>query len=107
MSGSPSVNLGPSEGGLFTPEEIARLMESEYQRSLRYGYPLALLLVEIDRLESLHDLYGVESKRRILRAVSSLLSSSQHTDYLLGTLREQRLLLLLPHTQAVGAAVLA
>ena len=107
MSASPSVNFGQSEGGLFSPEEIARLMESEYQRSLRYGHDLALLLVEIDRLESLHDLYGVESEGRIARAVASLLRSGTRASDTLGTARDQRLLVLLPHTTGAGAAVVA
>src|SRR6185295_5320609 len=107
MSGFPSVNFGQSEGGLFTAEEIARLMESEYQRALRYGHPLALLLVEIDRLESLHDLYGVESEKRILRAVAELLRSSTRASDVLGSLRDDHLLLVLPHATAAGAATLA
>src|SRR5574341_1126521 len=98
MSGFPTLDFGQAEGGLFTPEEVGRLMESEYARSLRYDYPLALLLVEIDRLESLHDLYGVESERRILRAVASLLRSVTRASDVLGSLRDQRLLVLLPHT---------
>ncbi len=107
MSGFPAVNFGQAQGGLFSPEEVARLMESEYQRALRYGYPLALLLIEIDRLESLHDLYGVESKQRIARAVAALLNSATRASDVLGTLREQRLLVLLPHTKPAGALVLA
>lgn len=107
MGGFPSLNFGQSESGLFSPAEIARLMESEYQRALRYGHALALLLVEIDRLESLHDLYGIESEARIVRAVSSLLRSATRASDVLGTVRDQRLLVLLPHTPAAGAAILA
>jgi diguanylate cyclase (GGDEF)-like protein len=107
MSGFPSVNFGQAERGLFSPEEIARLMASEYARSLRYGHELALLLIEIDRLESLHDLYGVESEARIVRAVASLVRSATRASDALGTVQDQRLLVLLPHTGAAGAAALA
>lgn len=107
MGGFPSVNFGQSDSGLFSPAEIARLMESEYRRAARYGHPLALLLVEIDRLESLHDLYGVESEERIVRAVGSLLRSATRASDVLGTVRDQRLLVLVPHTTASGAATLA
>jgi len=107
VSGFPSVHFGSSAGSLFSPEEIARLMESEYQRSLRYGYPLALLMIEIDRLESLHDLYGVESEQRIVRAVTALLRSATRPSDALGTARGQRMLLLLPHATGAGALAVA
>lgn len=107
MSGFPTVNFGTGENSLFSPAEIARLMESEYRRALRYGYPLALLLADIDRLEALHDLYGVDSEQRIVRAVAALLRSSTRASDVLGVLHEQRLLVLLPHTPRAGAAALA
>lgn len=107
MSGFPSVNFGSSSSSLFSAEEIARLMEREYQRSLRYGYPLALLAVEIDRLESLHDLYGVESEQRIVRAVTALLRSSTRPSDALGTARGQRMLVLLSHAARAGALAVA
>jgi diguanylate cyclase (GGDEF)-like protein len=107
VSGFQSVNFGSAASGLFSPEEVARLMEREYQRSLRYGYPLALLVVEIDRLESLHDLYGVESEQRIVRAVTALLRSSTRPSDALGVARGQRMLLLLPHATRAGALAVA
>jgi diguanylate cyclase (GGDEF)-like protein len=107
MSGYPTVNFGQAESGLFSPAEIARLMEREYRRAERYGHPLSLLCAEIDRLESLHDLYGVESEQRITRAVATLLRSSTRASDVLGAARGERLLVLLPHTPREGAVALA
>ncbi len=107
MSGYPTVNFGQAESGLFSPAEIARLMEREYQRALRYGQPLSLLCAEIDRLESLHDLYGVESEQRIQAAVATLLRSSTRPSDVLGAARGERLLVLLPHTPRAGAVAVA
>lgn len=107
MSGYPTVNFGQAQSGLFSPAEIARLMEREYQRARRYGHPLTLLCAEIDRLESLHDLYGVESEQRIQRAVAGLLRSSMRASDVLGAARGERLLVLLPHTPRAGAVALA
>jgi diguanylate cyclase (GGDEF)-like protein len=107
MNGFPTVNFGQGDGGLFSPEEIAQLMESEYQRSLRYDYPLALLLAEIDRLDALHDLYGIDSETRILRAVVGLLRSSTRSSDVLGRQRDQRLLVLLPHCPRESAVAVA
>jgi len=107
MSGRPSVNFGQAGSGLFSPQEVARLMEREVQRALRYGHPLSLLCIEIDRLESLHDLYGVESERRIQNAVAVLLRSSTRASDVLGTARGHQLVVCLPHTPSAGAAALA
>jgi diguanylate cyclase (GGDEF)-like protein len=112
MSSFPALNFGQSEKSLFSPQEIARLMESEYRRSLRYGYGLSLCVLGIDRLESLHDLYGVDSRARIVEAVVTMLRSSTRASDALGTLRGERLLMLFPHStrpacQAVARRLLA
>jgi len=107
MSGVPTINFGQSENGLFSPEEILRLMQAEFVRSTRYDYPLALFLVEIDRLESLHDLYGIESRERIVRSVVSLLRSSTRASDVLGCLRDDRLMALFPHTPREAALAIA
>jgi len=107
MSAFPTVNFGQSESGQFSPEEIRRLMEIEVARSQRYDYPLSLLLAEVDRLESLHDLYGVDSKQRIVRSVLSLLRSSTRSSDVLGSARGERLLVLFPHTSRAAISVVA
>src|SRR5262245_1830951 len=107
MSAFPTVNFGQSESGQFSPEEIRRLMEIEVARSQRYDYPLSLLLAEVDRLESLHDLYGVDSKQRIVRSVLSLLRSSTRSSDVLGSTRGERLLVLFPHTSRAAISVVA
>jgi len=107
MTAFPALNFGQSGKSLFSPHEIARLMESEFRRSLRYGYPLGLCLVGIDRLESLHDLYGVDSRERIVEAVLALLRSTTRASDALGTLSGQRLLVLLPHAPRAACQVVA
>ena len=107
MAGFPTVNFGESEKGLFSPEEIQRLMRVEHARAVRYDYPLTLMLIEVDRLGALHDLYGVESKDEILRSVITLLRSSVRSSDVLGCLRDQRLMAMFPHTPREAAAALA
>lgn len=107
MTAFPALNFGQSGKSLFSPQEIARLMESEFRRSLRYGYPLGLCLIGIDRLESLHDLYGVDSRARIVESVLTLLRSTTRASDALGMLREQRLLVLLPHSPRAACQAVA
>jgi len=107
MSGFPTVNFSNSDKGLFTPEEIRRLMRVEFDRSQRYEYPIVCMLIEVDRLESLHDLYGVESKEEILNSVIELLRSITRASDFLGYLRDDRLMVTFPHTSRDVAGKLA
>jgi diguanylate cyclase (GGDEF)-like protein len=82
-------------------------MEAEFERSRRHGYPLTAALVEIDRLESLHDLYGIESEQRIVNAVLAMLRSTTRASDVLGTLQDGRMLVLFPHTPPAAVATIA
>jgi diguanylate cyclase (GGDEF)-like protein len=98
MSGYATVNFSESDEGLFTPAEIVGLMETEYTRAKRYGYPASLILIAVDRLEYLHDLYGLQSKEEILQAVIKLLRSTTRDSDFLGCMRDDRIMAVFPHT---------
>lgn len=93
-----TVNFSETDDGLFTPEEIRQLMRLEYDRARRYRYPASLLLVAVDRLESLQDLYGWESKEEILQAVIKALRATTRDSDFLGCMHDGRILTVFPHT---------
>ena len=66
----------PDSGALFSPEEVRRLMIAEFDRAQRFGSPMALIQIDVDRLGYLHDLYGEEARLEILTQVNGLLRSS-------------------------------
>jgi diguanylate cyclase (GGDEF)-like protein len=102
--------IARSEGpvqGIFTPLEIERRMRVEFERAQRHRYPIVCMLVAIDRLSQLQDLYGRESEQEILRSVLGVLRASTRDSDLLAPLADDRLLLLFPHTAPDVAAVLA
>ncbi len=107
MSGFPLASFSVSERSLFSPQEIRDLMAIESARARRYGFPVALLLIEVDRLETLHDLYGVESKREILNGVVGILRAETRASDFIGCLDDDRVIALFPHTAAAGASALA
>src|SRR5688572_6053103 len=102
-----AADFGSTEGGLFSPQDVRRLMRIEFERAQRYKYPLACFLIAVDRLERLHDLYGIETKETILRALSELLRAETRASDLLGVMVDDRLLVMIPHAQRVGAEALA
>lgn len=102
-----SANVADSDQGLFSREEMLSLMRGEFFRAKRYDYSLVCMLISVDRLGSLQDLYGVESKHEILRGTVDLLSSVTRASDYLGCLVDDRLLAIFPHTNRAGAGALA
>ena len=92
-----------SERSLFSLTQIQHLMRVEFNRAQRYGYPIACLLIAVDRLGHLRDLYGYDAKEEILEGVVSLLKSQTRTSDFLGRMADDRLLAVVPHTSPEGA----
>ena len=101
-----AANLSDSDPGLFSLSQIMHLMRVEFSRAQRYSYPLACLLISVDRLGHLRDLYGYDSKEAILEEVSRLLHAETRTCDFLGRLMDDRLLAVVPHTGSEGARIL-
>jgi diguanylate cyclase (GGDEF)-like protein len=93
--------------GLFNPREIHHLMVAEFDRSVRFGTPLAFLQIGVDRLGYLHDLYGEESRQEILSAINDLLRASTRASDLLGYPDGDRILAAVPHIEGEHADLLA
>ncbi|MDF1800618.1 MAG: diguanylate cyclase [Planctomycetota bacterium] len=97
----------PTSGSLFSPEEIRRLMAAEFDRTVRFGTPMALLEIAVDRLGYLHDLYGEESKFEILNQINELLRSSTRSSDLLGVPMGDRIVAAVTHIERPYAEALA
>ncbi len=107
MSEIPTANFTGTDDGLFTVAEIRDLMRAEFARAQRYGYPLACLLVGIDRIEHLKDLYGLESKSIIHKAVTDLLCNVTRASDFLGCIDGDRILTVFPYTPPEGVRAMA
>ena len=95
----PTVNFNEAGQGLFSSEEIQRLMHTECVRAKRYGYPLCVLIVEVDRLDQLGDLYGSESRAAIQREVAELLRGVTRESDMFGCMLAGSFLSFFPHTE--------
>ncbi|HRV82168.1 MAG TPA: diguanylate cyclase, partial [Planctomycetota bacterium] len=95
------------DGSLFSLAQIQHLMRVEFNRAQRYGYPIGCMMVGVDRLGYLRDLYGYQVKEVILDRVIDLLKSETRSSDFLGRLPDDRLLAVIPHTGGSGLKVLA
>ncbi len=107
MSAFPNATFSNSTRDLFSPEEIRTLMRGEFDRAQRYRFPIVCMMVGVDRIESLNDLYGFQSKRDILNSVGDLLKTVTRASDFLGCLVDDRLLAVFPHTSPEVASTLA
>ncbi|MFQ5507607.1 MAG: GGDEF domain-containing protein [Planctomycetota bacterium] len=110
---SPRVREGSLPGfglrpvAVLSVSQIQQLAKQEFARAKRYDYPLTLALCRIDRIDSLADFYGRESRTLLMQRLAELFKSRSRTTDLLGRFGEDRLLWVLPHTAQSGARTAA
>lgn len=102
-----TTRMSDTGQGLFSGAEVEALMRVEFDRARRHKFPLVCMRVAVDRLDQLHDLYGVESKDEILRSVTALMRDSMRDSDHLGITQDDRYLAIFPHTTPETGQMLA
>jgi diguanylate cyclase (GGDEF)-like protein/PAS domain S-box-containing protein len=93
--------------GAWNRAAMERQLDTEIERSRRYGNPLSLLLLDLDRFQSVNDHFGREIGNQVLHdLVARLRANNRATDFL-GRWAGDQFLLLAPDTELAGAATLA
>src|SRR5262245_36822374 len=107
MAEARPVPFGAGDPGLFTYPQGIHLLPVEFARARRYAYPLSCLLLRVDGLETFRDLHGYRARDFVReRAIALVRRESRSCDFL-GRFPDDRLLVVLPHTDLDGALVLA
>ncbi len=102
-----TLKMSDTGQGLFSAAEIESLMRVEFDRARRHKFPLVLMKVAVDRLDQLHDLYGMEAQEEILRVVTQSLRESMRDSDHLGMTPDDRFLAVFPHTTPETGQMLA
>ena len=88
---------------LLTRRAFLEVGEREVTRARRHGFPIWLLLLDLDHFSLVNDLYGADAGDDVLRAVSSLLRRLLRTFDLVGRIAGDEFAILLPHLSAEEA----
>jgi diguanylate cyclase (GGDEF)-like protein len=87
-------------GAPFTQAQILQLMKTEFARG-------ACILMQVDRLQALADIHGVELKESVRAAFGRLVAEGTRGADQLGLIPGDRYLLVLPHTSEEQALTVA
>ncbi|MCU1602409.1 MAG: diguanylate cyclase [Frankiales bacterium] len=73
----------------------------------RHGYPVAVLIIDVDHFKQINDTFGHSTGDEVLIATARRLEASLRTEDVLGRWGGEEFLVILPHTAADAAGVLA
>ena len=93
--------------GLFNRYHFDATMAREIARCRRYGAPLSLLLIDVDRLKQLNDRWGHHAGDQALTRVSAAIQTSLRGTDIAARLGGDEFAIILPDTDAVAALIVA
>ena len=86
---------------------FAQRLSEEFLRSRRYGEPLSLILLDADRFKTFNDAFGHLAGNAVLQELAQVLREHARETDLVARFGGEEFALILPHTGAEEAAVLA
>jgi len=89
--------------GVHNRRYFFEIAEREWQRCKRYGEEAALLLIDADNFKSINDLHGHLCGDKLLVAIARAVRATLRTTDLMARFGGEELVILLPHTDPLGA----
>jgi diguanylate cyclase (GGDEF)-like protein len=86
--------------GLANRGHFMHLAETELARSVRYGSPYGVLLLDIDHFKAVNDEYGHESGDLVLQALAAILRRILREVDIIGRIGGEEFAILLPETDS-------
>ncbi len=86
---------------------LETLLEQGFRDSARFGWPLALMFVDLDHFKSVNDTFGHSAGEEVLRNVGRILNDALRDSDSVGRYGGEEFLVLLPGADEVGVNVVA
>lgn len=93
--------------GIFNRMKFSTVLGGELKRAQRYGTPLAVILLDIDKFKSINDTYGHLDGDNVLKALTRLLAANIRTSDTLARWGGEEFILLAPGSDLDSARLLA
>jgi diguanylate cyclase (GGDEF)-like protein len=93
--------------GLFNRRHFDVLARAEWARFQRYGRPLSLLVIDVDKFKAINDRFGHDAGDLVLKAVADDCNSMKRETDIIGRLGGEEFALLLPETNLAAAEIVA
>src|ERR1700722_17744090 len=92
---------------LFNRRHFEELARAEWARFQRYGRPLSLLVIDVDKFKSINDRFGHEAGDLVLKAIADDCNAIRRETDIAARLGGEEFVLLLPETNEAAAAMVA
>jgi diguanylate cyclase (GGDEF)-like protein len=86
---------------------LLEALEKEIARARRYDRPLAILMFDIDHFKQINDSYGHLAGDQVLKDLAAIVTGRIRREEIVGRYGGEEFLIVLPETDAKGAAELA
>lgn len=93
--------------GLFNRRHFARCMDACVEEATRSGYPLSLIMADIDRFKLINDTWGHQTGDHVIQFVAKLISSNTKGKDIVARFGGEEFVILLPETTSGDAVLLA
>ena len=93
--------------GLANRRRLMTRLEEEVQRARRFRTPLSVVMIDIDHFKQVNDTHGHAMGDEVLRNIGTLLKAGVRATDLAARYGGEELTLVLPHTDAPGAFLVA
>jgi diguanylate cyclase (GGDEF)-like protein len=93
--------------GISNRPNMEQVLRSEFERSMRYGAPLSVVLLDVDNFKGVNDTYGHQKGDEILVAFASLLKKFCRANDTAARYGGEEFLMILPQSDAQGAFKIA
>ena len=99
--------ISDSLTSLFTRRHFFSMAQIELERSRRYGFPLSLIMMDIDLFKQVNDTYGHLAGDRVLQTIAKTCKRHLRASDVIGRYGGEEFLILLPQTDLEGSRLLA
>jgi len=95
--------MSDSLTGLKNHRALQERLTAEFKRSKRYGEPVSILLVDVDRFKKYNDSYGHLAGDGVLQRVAEILKKSMRDTDFVARYGGEEFVVILSHTDYLGA----